>query len=98
MGMHNDVHLYIECSKGTYIRSIANDLGEVLGTYGYLTKLVRTKAGLFELEDSTKLEDLNSIQEVEKHLIYPTDYLSYEKYGPVGPEKEELDGQVYFET
>ena len=41
------LELYIACSKGTYIRSIANDLGEKLGTYGHLIKLVRVKAGNF---------------------------------------------------
>ena len=39
--------LLIECSKGTYIRSIANDIGEALNCYGHLIKLVRIKAGKF---------------------------------------------------
>jgi len=72
--------LYIECSKGTYIRSIANDLGEALETYGHLIKLVRVKAGKFLVKTSKKLEDLDSIDKVEAGLINPEKYLDYPKY------------------
>ena len=74
------LELYIECSKGTYIRSIANDLGEALGVYGHLVKLVRVKAGGFELKDSIKLEQLSTIEDVQKALINPLEKLSYEQY------------------
>ena len=82
--------LYIECSKGTYIRSIANDLGEALGCYGHLIKLVRSKAGMFELENTVKLEDLETIEQVEKKLIYPLEYLNYPKYELSADEKEDV--------
>ena len=72
--------MYIECSKGTYIRSIANDLGEKLCTYGHLIKLIRVKAGNFEINEAVKLEDLQTKEDVEKHLIYPLEYLDYPKY------------------
>jgi len=74
------LELYIECSKGTYIRSIANDLGEKLGTYGHLIKLIRVNAGSFGVNESIKLEDLQTKEDVEKHLIYPLEYLDYPKY------------------
>ena len=74
------LELYIECSKGTYIRSIANDLGEKLGAYGHLIKLVRVKAGDFEVNDTVKLEDLQTKEDVLNHLIYPLDYLDYPRY------------------
>ena len=45
------------CSSGTYIRSIANFVGEKLGTKGVLYSLVRTKVGAFLIEDSIKIED-----------------------------------------
>lgn len=72
--------LYVECSKGTYIRSIANDLGEALGCYGHLIKLVRSNAGMFKLEDTVKLEYLETIEQVQQKLIYPLDYMNYQKY------------------
>lgn len=49
------ITLEISCSSGTYIRSIANYLGEKLGTKGVLYSLVRTKVGDFKIEDSEKV-------------------------------------------
>ncbi len=50
--------LTIECSKGTYIRSLANDLGNKSGYGAYLSALVRTRSGPFSLQDSILLEQL----------------------------------------
>ncbi len=55
------VTLAIECSKGTYIRSLAYDLGEYLGYGAYLDALVRTRSGPFLLAESITLEQLSSI-------------------------------------
>ena len=74
------LELYIKCSKGTYIRSIAHDLGKNLGCFGHLIKLVRVKAGDFEVKNSVKLEDLTNIETVQKHLIYPLKKLDYQTY------------------
>ncbi|MFH1298997.1 MAG: tRNA pseudouridine(55) synthase TruB [Patescibacteria group bacterium] len=49
----------IRCGSGTYIRSIARDLGEKLGCFGFLGGLRRTMVGSFNLENAYKLEDLN---------------------------------------
>ncbi len=68
--------LEIECSKGTYIRSIANDLGEKCGVGGYLTQLIRTKAGDFKINKSIKLEDLTK-ENVEEKIISPLEILSF---------------------
>lgn len=74
------LELHIECSKGTYIRSIANDLGEELGTYGHLVKLVRVKAGMFEVNNAVSLEHIQTKEDVEKLLIAPLTKLNYMKY------------------
>lgn len=50
--------LAIECSKGTYIRSLAYDLGEKAGCGAYLGALVRTRSGPFSLSESITLEQL----------------------------------------
>jgi tRNA pseudouridine55 synthase len=50
--------LAIECSKGTYIRSLAYDLGEAQGSGAYLTALQRTRSGPFSLSESITLEQL----------------------------------------
>lgn len=80
----------IVCSKGTYIRSIANDLGEKLGAFGHLIKLVRIKAGDFYVENSIKLEDLNSPEIVLNKLIYPTEKLNFAAYNLNEEEKKKI--------
>jgi tRNA pseudouridine55 synthase len=51
-----DVMFRIRCGKGTYIRSIANDFGEVLGVGGYLKSLSRTAIGNYHLDDSMSID------------------------------------------
>jgi tRNA pseudouridine55 synthase len=74
--------LAIECSKGTYIRSLAHDLGTRIGCFAYLETLVRTRSGPFTLSDSITLEkfadavETNSIHDysfpLDKALVqYP---------------------------
>lgn len=53
-----EVVIDVHCSSGTYVRSLANDLGEVLGTGAYLVGLRRTKSGRFSLRDATPLRKL----------------------------------------
>jgi tRNA pseudouridine55 synthase len=63
------VQFYLECSKGTYVRQVADDVGEALGCGACITEIRRTKVGPFVLDGSVKLEDLN-----ENHLRdWPTD-------------------------
>ena len=50
--------LELTCSAGTYVRSLAHDLGEALGTGAYLAALTRTASGAFRLQDATTPDDL----------------------------------------
>ena len=72
-----EAKLLVACSKGTYIRSIAYDLGQNLGCGAYLSALERTKAGRFSIENTVNLDDLSEKDLVCKHLINPLDVLSY---------------------
>ncbi|HEY6284062.1 MAG TPA: tRNA pseudouridine(55) synthase TruB [Ktedonobacteraceae bacterium] len=67
--------LAIECSKGTYIRSLAHDLGMQLGCFAYLEALVRTRSGPFTLSDSITLELLAEAVETNciQHYSFPLD-------------------------
>ena len=56
-----NVHFEITCSKGTYIRSIAHDLGQKLNNGGHLTALKREKIGDFSLENAKDVEEWISI-------------------------------------
>ncbi|MBQ6573748.1 MAG: tRNA pseudouridine(55) synthase TruB [Bacteroidales bacterium] len=53
--------LRIKCSKGTYIRSIARDMGKALGSGGYLSGLVRTQSGGFHVGKALSMEDMGEI-------------------------------------
>lgn len=55
-----DVDVRVECSKGTYIRSLARDIGSHLGVGGHLTALRRTAIGEYTVEDAWTLERLRS--------------------------------------
>lgn len=69
-----DLNLSIHCSSGTYIRSIARDLGRACGSYAHLATLRRTAVGSFRVEDAVKPEDfapaghLRSASDFLKHL------------------------------
>ena len=52
-----EVHFKIVCSTGTYIRSLANDLGKKLECGGYLSELCRTRIGTFTLEDAWTMQE-----------------------------------------
>ena len=53
-----EIHFRVVCSKGTYIRSLAKDLGEKLGVGGYLKELIRTQVGEYKLENALLLGQL----------------------------------------
>ncbi len=58
-----DVGFRVLCEAGTYIRKIAHDAGEELGTGAHLTELRRTKVGPFRVEDSVKVKDIDGMSE-----------------------------------
>lgn len=64
------VMMEIKCSKGTYIRSICNDIGEKLGCGGYMSFLIRTSTGKFNLSNSYILDELNR-DNFNKFMVTP---------------------------
>lgn len=66
------VRMSVHCSKGTYIRTLCHDIGQKLGCGGCMEKLLRTKAGIFELADTLKLTEINALAKeglVEEKII-----------------------------
>lgn len=66
------IELDVHCSKGTYIRSLAHDLGEKLGCGGHLSALRRTAVGKFSIADAVTLDQLREAfanGAIERHLI-----------------------------
>lgn len=62
---------YVKCSKGTYIRTLCDDIGLDLGTYGYMSYLIRTGVGNFKISDSYSIEYISKLERynIDKILI-----------------------------
>ena len=68
-----EITVRIVCSKGTYIRAIARDLGEALGSGAHLTGLRRTRVGGIKIDDCMTVEE--AIEKISTdELTFPEDY------------------------
>lgn len=69
------IRMEVECSKGTYIRTLCHDIGESLGTGGCMESLKRTRSGRFSLEESVKLSQVEEKKEQGRlmELVIPVD-------------------------
>ena len=75
----NKAIIEIDCSKGTYIRSLCSDIGNKLGWGAFMSSLTRTASGKFKLNEAVKLDELKNAAErgeAEKFIIPPDDVLS----------------------
>ena len=72
--------LKISCSKGTYIRSIVHDMGQILGSGAVMFALIRTKSSGLKIEDSIELTEGIKIEDIKENIINPINILSIEKY------------------
>ncbi len=61
--------ILVDCSKGTYIRALARDLGEALGSGAFLSSLRRTRNGGIRVEDALSMEDIAAILKPESSCI-----------------------------
>jgi tRNA pseudouridine55 synthase len=72
------VTLDVTCSAGTYIRSLAYDLGERLGVGAHLSGLRRTASGVFAIEQAVRLDDLLAVpDDWQRHLLPPDTVLGH---------------------
>lgn len=79
----NTVTIDVDCSKGTYIRTLCSDIGEKLGCGGCMGNLRRTKAGMFNIDESHTVEEIEKLKENGKlgDIILPVDsvFMKYPK-------------------
>lgn len=76
---NNELVIDVECSKGTYIRSLCRDIARTLGTVGTMSALNRTKTGGWDIRDSVALD----IDNIENHIIPIEKALDYmPKFNP----------------
>ena len=75
----DELKLYVHCSKGTYIRTLVEDIGEVIGCGAYLSQLRRTKVGPFQEAGMITIEELQQqaeaegVESLDRHLL-PLDH------------------------
>ena len=72
--------IFVRCSAGTYIRSIAHDLGIALGCGAHIQELVRTASGPFRIDQARTLEELQELKNegrLEEAILKPTDLLPH---------------------
>ena len=87
------LELEIACGAGTYIRSLAHDLGAELGVGGYLCGLTRTASGAFEIGDSLPLEAITGTGEWLRRITAPFDALA--DYRRVGLDAADIESLRY---
>lgn len=89
----NEINFRVSCSKGTYIRSLCEEIANKLNTVGYMKELNRTKVGRFCIEEAITLEELeenqNSIKFLKEHII--TVQEMFEKYEKIELNAQELE-------
>lgn len=67
------IEFKVQCSRGTYIRTLCHDIGQKLGTGAFMSALTRTRSGGFALEESTGLDKLLSADSLDSFLL-PMDH------------------------
>ena len=91
----------VDCSKGTYIRTLCSDIGKKLGWGAYMSSLIRTASGRFLIEDAVKLDELKEIAKnggIDSVLITPDRALADYKRITVGKKAEKYlynGGKIY---
>ncbi len=68
------VGIQVSCSKGTYIRTLCHDIGEVLGCGAFLSKLTRIQAGCFSIDSAMDLEKISDAKENDEMILLRMDY------------------------
>ena len=78
------IRMEVECSKGTYIRTLCHDIGEKLGCGGCMEQLLRTRVGRFSLAGSRKLDEVEELAGAGKleDILIPVDRI-FEKLGEI---------------
>ena len=68
--------IYVDCGRGTYVRSLAHDIGQALGVGAHLTELVRLRSGPFDISESVTPEEFEEAVEASnwRDIMFPMDF------------------------
>ena len=91
----NEFSFKIDCRGGTYIRSLARDIGEAVGSLGTMSYLRRTACGIFNEENGVTVEEFKSSANPEKYLIAPDIALDFPKINLTEMEAKKIINGVF---
>lgn len=92
-----DFRFEIECGGGTYIRSIARDMANMLSTKAVMSSLIRTKSGPFTLENAVETQLINR-ENVQDFIIPTENVLPFDSIYPKGNDAKRLFNGLYIDT
>ena len=90
--INKTIDFEVECSKGTYIRSLCEDIAERLGNIGYMKELKRIKVGEFNLKDSITIEELE--ENINNKEFLKSKIISIEQYFQNSPTLELQENKI----
>lgn len=91
----NEFEFKIDCKGGTYIRSLARDIAERLNTLGVMSKLTRTKCGIFTMENGVNAKEIFNLSDIEKYVIPADMAVNFEKINLTGVQAQKILDGVY---
>lgn len=90
--INKTIDFEVECSKGTYIRSLCEDIAEKLGSIGYIKELKRIKVGEFDLKDSMTIEEIE--KNINNKEFLKNKIISIEQYFKNNPSLELQENKI----
>ncbi len=91
----NEFEFTIDCKGGTYIRSLARDIALSVGSLGVMSKLVRTKCGVFSMDNGVKIDQFKQETDLNKYLIASDTAVSFEKLNLTKVQAQKILDGVY---
>jgi len=91
----NEFEFKIDCKGGTYIRSLARDIAKEVNSLGVMSKLTRTRCGIFTMENGIGVDEFKASENVEKYVIAPDLAVSFDKLDLTSKQAQKILDGVY---
>ena len=85
----------IDCKGGTYIRSLARDIALKVNSLGVMSKLTRTKCGIFTMQNGIGVDEFKSSDDAQKYIIKSDEAVSFDKLNLSGAQAQKILDGVY---
>ena len=91
----NEFEFKIDCKGGTYIRSLARDIAKEVNSLGVMSKLTRTRCGIFTMGNGIGVDEFKASENVEKYVIAPDLAVSFDKLDLTSKQAQKILDGVY---